>query len=102
MPISVCDHCGGDLAWSWSEAFEKFGFNDGDGQVETETVADVLRNAGFEVVTEGWGLHNIVIVSIRRSGREMIPMDAIRFGYDDPRDYLPKSIVEFLDRELPD
>ena len=102
MPTTQCDTCGHDITWSWSEAFEKFGFNDGDGQVETETVADVLRNAGFEVATEGWGLHNIVIVSIRRSGREIIPMDNIRFGYDDPRNYLPSSIVEFLDRELPD
>ena len=102
MPLTTCDTCGGDAyRWSWTEAFDKFGFNDGDGQVETETVADVLRNAGYETVTEGWGFHNTVIVSIRRDGKDCIPND-ISLGYDDPRGYLPAEIVELLDRRLPD
>lgn len=35
MPLIECDSCGGDLYWRWEEAFDKFGFNDGDGQVKT-------------------------------------------------------------------
>ncbi len=101
MPISICEHCCSEIEWSWTEAFEKFGFDDGDGLVETETVAEVLRDAGYETVTEGWGLHNTVIVSIRRRGRELMPLDDIRLGYDDPRDYLPPEIVALLDLAFP-
>ena len=102
MPVDTCDHCGSDYAWNWSEAFDKFGFNDGDGQMMTEEVADVLRQAGYTVATTGWGLHNTVIDSITHRGRELIDFDNITFGYDEPRVYLPKSVVALLDRELPD
>ncbi len=33
MPITECQNCGGSLHWHWEEAFAKFGFGDGDGQV---------------------------------------------------------------------
>lgn len=103
MPISDCDHCGGDYHWKWEEAFEKFGFMDGDGQVETWNVEAVLAEAGYEVTVEGWGMHNTVITSIKKDGKELIPRDDpnVTFGYDDPRDYLPEDIVSLLDRELP-
>ena len=42
MPVSECDYCGGTLTWDWTEAFEKFGFQDGDGQVETWQVENAL------------------------------------------------------------
>jgi hypothetical protein len=29
-------------------------------------------------------------------------MQRIRFGYDEPRDYLPKKLIRLLDRELPE
>ena len=51
MPIDGSFYCGGRLAGSWSEAFDKFGFNDGDGQVETNQVCDVLEAAGYTVET---------------------------------------------------
>lgn len=35
MPISECDNCGGSYEWQWEEAFNKFGLNNGDGQIET-------------------------------------------------------------------
>ncbi|MEZ5551533.1 MAG: hypothetical protein R3E82_11630 [Pseudomonadales bacterium] len=103
MPICECDNCGGELHWRWEEAFEKFGFMDGDGQVETWQVESVLIDAGCEVVVEGWGLHNTVIISIKQAGKEFIPHDDpnVTFGYDDPRSYLPADIVALLDRELP-
>lgn len=99
MAISQCWMCKADVQWSWEEAFDKFGFMDGDGLVETQTVADVLIDAGFEVVVEEWGMHNTVITHIRKEGVEQIPDTAI-VGYDDPRVYLPKQIVLLLDKEF--
>lgn len=100
MPVTKCPQCGGAYPWSWEDAFEKFGFGDGEGVVMTEAVADVLRTAGYTVSVEPWGIHNVVIDSITKSGVEQIPFQRIRFGYDDPRDYLPKKLVRLLDREL--
>jgi hypothetical protein len=104
MPQSECDYCRGTYDWSWTEAFEKFGFGDGDAQVETWQVEAVLADAGYEVTVQGWGMHNTVITSIRKDGTEFIPQNDpdVRFGYDDPRGYLPSVIVELLDKALPD
>ena len=104
MPVSQCECCGGTCSWSWTEAFEKFGFNDGDGQVETWNVEAVLTESGYDVTVTGWGMHNTVITSIRKDGTEFIPQNDpdVTFGYDDPRGYLPAEIVRLLDQELPD
>ena len=104
MPVTQCRICSGNYQWSWTEAFEKFGFGDGDGQVETYQVVEILVDAGYDVIADDWGLHNTIIVSIKRDGCERIPHDnsSVRFGYDDPRDYLPADIVAVLDRALPD
>lgn len=56
MPVTTCETCGGDYHWQWEEAFDKFGFNDGDGQVETWQVADVLSKAGYECDVQGSGV----------------------------------------------
>lgn len=103
MPESECDNCGGSLNWDWTEAFEKFGFGDGDGQVETCQVEDVLREAGYEVKVQKWGMHNTVIVSIKKDGTEFIPYSnpAYTFGYDDPREFFPVEITDLLDEQLP-
>lgn len=102
--LTFCDHCGTDIVWSWTEAFLKFGFMDGDGLVETWQVEGVLTEAGYEVTVEPWGIHNLVITSIKKAGVELIPHGnpAVTFGYDDPRAYLPQEIVTLLDCELPD
>lgn len=100
MPISHCRYCNSEFRWSWEEAFDKFGFGDGDSNVMTEVVAKVLDGAGYAVETSAWGLHNVVIRSIRKQGVEQIPAQGIRFGYDNPRDYLPQAIIDLLDREL--
>ena len=100
MPISTCHTCGGHYHWDWEDAFDKFGFGDGDGQVETDTVVAVLENAGFSVEANPWGLHNVVITSIKdRDGTELIP-ETVSGGYDAPRSYLPKPIIRLLDRKL--
>jgi hypothetical protein len=80
-------------AYSWTDE------SDGDGQVETATVVAVLRDAGYQVEWHPWGLHNTVIDSINKNGVELIPESA-EVGYDDPRKYLPKSIIRLLDEKL--
>lgn len=99
--ITTCHTCGHAYHWHWEDAFDKFGFDDGDGQVMTDAVANVLRTADYEVDAQPWGLHNIVITSICRSGVEQIPASA-EVGYDDPRTYLPAEIVALLDTKLAD
>ena len=87
------------INWSWEEAFDKFGFGDGDGLVMTDVVVAVLRDAGYCAASEPWGSHNITIFSIEdASGIELIPTD-INLGYDDPRDYLPDAIIKLLDAD---
>lgn len=100
MPNSTCDTCGGHYQWQWEDAFDKFGFGDGDGQRETCTVVTVLEKAGYVVETSEFGLHNEVIDSIKKDGVEQIP-DGTEVGYDDPRQYLPAAIVTLLDEKLP-
>ncbi len=101
MSITTCPTCGEPHSWSWEEAFDKFGFGDGDGIVMTEHVAEALRKRGYTVTTEPWGMHNVTITSIRtKKGKEIIPED-INLGYDAPRDYLPKRIINLLDEAFP-
>ena len=104
MPMSECHYCGGEFAWRWTDAFDKFGFMDGDGQIETWQVEEVLTEAGYEVTVEEWGLHNTVITSIKKQGAEQIPHGNpdYRFGYDDPHHFFPKEIIALLDEKLPD
>lgn len=99
MPISICDNCGSSYLWHWEEAFYKFGFNDGDGQVETWQVESVLSKAGYLVQSHKWGLHNTVITSIQKDGVEYIPSNTSKHnhGYDAPRQYLPEVIIQLLD-----
>ncbi len=102
MSITSCPTCHEPHSWSWEEAFDKFGFGDGDGLVMTEHVAIALRTAGYVVMAEPWGCHNITISSIKtKSGEEQIADDIVD-GYDNPREYLPKAIVELLDQAFPD
>lgn len=100
MPKTTCDTCGHLFHSRWEEAFDKFGFGDGDGQVETPTVAQVLEDAGYIVEHHQWGLHNDVIDSIQKDAVELIPKSAV-IGYDCPRTYLPAAIVTLLDEKLP-
>lgn len=87
------------ITWTWEEAFDKFGFEDGDGIVMTHVVEAVLTDVGYKVTAEPWGMHNVVITSIiALDGTEQIP-DTIILGYDDPRQYLPDFIVKVLDAD---
>ena len=101
MPKTTCQTCFNDYAWRWEDAFDKFGFNDGDGQVMTADVVDVLERAGYRCETGDWLLHNTVISAITKDGSQQIPATA-NVGYDDPRGYLPEDIVRLLDEKLPE
>ena len=102
MSITHCRSCCQATSWSWSEAFDKFGFEDGDGIVMTEHVANAMRKRGYTVTTEPWGCHNVTITSITsKSGKELIP-EHINLGYDDPREFLPKRIIKLLDEAFPE
>lgn len=96
---SICPTCGHNHYWSWEEAFDKFGFGDGDDLIMTEVVADVLRRQGYTVETTLCGFHNAIIIDINRDGVSLIP-DDVTTGYDDPRQYLPEDIVALLDYEF--
>ena len=86
-----------EIYWDWEEAFDKFGFGDGDGLVMTHEVAEVIEELDYEVEYNCLGMHNTVIDSIKKDGKEVIP-ESVQTGYDNPRDYLPKDIVEHLDK----
>ena len=102
MPTEYCEHCGNNYNWKWEEAFKKFGFNDGDTVVHTDDVVQFLTESGYTVASEPWGLHNEIIMSIiNTDGDQMIP-EGTALGYDDPRTYLPKAIVELLDQGFPE
>lgn len=102
MAVSDYDNCEATYHWKWEKAFEKFGFGDGDGQVETYQVEAVLTEAGYEVEVNQWRLHNTVISSIKKDGNELIPFEDCTHGYDDPKDYLPEKIIQLLDKEFPE
>lgn len=102
MSRTTCKNCGAVIKRRWEEAFDKFGYDDGDGQVGTPSVMAALEAAGYRCESHQWGLHNTIIVSIEDAdGTQLIPT-SIKLGYDDPRDYLPVEIVGLLDRALPE
>lgn len=99
MPKSPCPICATLCSWTWEDAFDKFGFGDGEGHVQTARVAAVLEQNGYDVRHQYWGNHNDIIDSIMKDSVEQIPA-SVRVGYDDPRRYLPKRIVRLLDQHL--
>lgn len=99
MAKTTCNNCGVDHHWDWEEAFDKYGFGDGEGLIMTEAVAKVLRDAGYTVVHSPWGIHNDCFNSIEKDGISMIP-EKTNIGFDDPRQYLPREIVQLLDEKL--
>ena len=91
-----------EIYWEWQEAFDKFGFGDGDGLVMTYVVADFIKELGYEVEADGWGMHNTIITEIKKG--DTIVMDenqSYDLGYDDPRGYLPKDFISALDKRFP-
>jgi len=80
MPITKCENCEVQQSWYWEEAFAKFGFGDGDGQVQTWRVETVLREAGYEAFSSEWGPHNTVIQCIFKDDVDLVPHRRINLG----------------------
>ena len=75
------------VLWEWEEAFDKFGFDDGDGMVFTGLVAKYIESLGYETHYDG-GFHNTYFGSIKdKSGKELLSVmpngDEIDIGYRD-------------------
>jgi hypothetical protein len=106
-----------EIEWTWEEAFYKFGFEDGEGWNGTDLICNAIATDFPDLVFEcdGWGCHNYMIFDIKKKDtdesvytmtvvepdgteREVEP----KIGYDSPRRYLPKYLIEFLDREFPE
>jgi len=96
-----CRHCGNK--YHWREAFSKFGFDDGDGDIKTPHIAEALEFASYYVKYSKWFMHNELIYSIKKNGIEYMPVETheYRIGYDDPLDYLPADILNLLEEEFP-
>ena len=53
------------ICWEITDAFSKFGFEDGDGPNFTDEVAAAIEAAGpYRCRTQIWGLHNYGIEAI--------------------------------------
>ncbi|MES9861444.1 MAG: hypothetical protein ABW157_18045 [Candidatus Thiodiazotropha sp. LLP2] len=101
MTKRKCPACGN--SYHWHHAFAKFGYDDGDGKVETPDVAKTLERAGFTVEYSRWPAHNTIITSIRKNEIEYMPVNnsLFRIGYDGPATYLPLHIQNLLNDKLP-
>ena len=114
------------ITWEWEEAFNKFGFGDGDSWNGTHEVEGEIKSLGYECVTDSWGVHNWMILDIKKDGKSILfPEDkehghnlddwlpeiqqrikdrgATRtdiepLGYEPARNYLPNDIIEHLDK----
>lgn len=88
-----------ETIWYWDEAFNKFGFGDGDGLNFTDDVAMFIHRLGYECVCETWGMHNYMIMDIKKDGISIIPED-VNVGYDDPKCWMHKDLYEALEKEF--
>ena len=86
-----------NIQWEISEAFDKFGFDDGNGPNFTEVVKDAIEAAGsYECDVESFDAHNYMIFEIVEAvpGGEVI---AKFDGYELPEwDTLPEPIQNAL------
>ena len=92
-----------EIEWDWEEAFDKFGFGDGDGWNGTEIVADFIESLGYGVVCDQWGIHNYMIMDLTVwCGPIYISIlpDHISRGYDNPHGYLPRDLVQQLETKF--
>ena len=116
------------IEWTWEEAFDKFGFDDGDGWNGTHLVVDAIESLGYECDTDSWGCHNYMIFDIKKDGKSILfPEDNVigsrlddwlpeveqrikdrsatrkdvgPIGYEQPCLYLPDDIINHLDKEF--
>jgi hypothetical protein len=93
---------------NWTDAFNKFGYGDGDDTVYTPEVVSFIESQGYSVEYQEWGCHNTVIIGLARETTpgtfEDIWLEAgdvgYQVGYDDPRPHLPADLVAALDTKF--
>jgi hypothetical protein len=85
-----------EIEWEWEEAFDKFGFGDGDGWNGTDIVADFIESLGYNAERDYWGIHNYMIFDIKLKDESIYTKDVDK-GYDNPHDYLPRNLVRELE-----
>ena len=111
------------ISWEWEEAFSKFGFGDGDSWNGTGEVEGEIESLGYEVECDSWGIHNYMIMDIKKDGKSILFIDEENrnlddwlpevversgntqiepLGYAEPRVYLPDDIIEHLDKVFTD
>ena len=86
-----------NIQWEIVEAFDKFGFDEGNGHNFTETVKDAIEAAGpYECIPVSYGSHNYAIGAIVETtpgGQDIAEFD----GYELPEwDTLPEPIQDAL------
>ena len=92
-----------EIEWDWEEAFDKFGFGDGDGWNGTDIIADHIESLGYGVVCDQWGIHNYMIMDLTVwCGPILISIipEHISRGYDDPHGYLPRDLIQQLETKF--
>ena len=83
------------ITWDWQEAFDKFGFGDGDSWNGTDIVENFLNDRGWEVNSGSWGIHNYMIFSLKK-GDQKYSFD----GYENPEEVLPEELVDALNKKF--
>tara|TARA_Y100000588_G_scaffold9751_1_gene10874 strand:- start:22103 stop:22606 length:504 start_codon:yes stop_codon:yes gene_type:complete len=100
VEINFCRTCGQTIDSrkhiNWTEAFCKFGYGDGDGEVFTPEIVEHIEKLGLICECSG-SMHNTIIDSIKdKDGKELIG-ESVETGYDCPRVYLPSFLIKHLD-----
>ena len=83
--------------WDWTEAFQKYGFGDGEDTVHTQEVVEFLESLGYQCEPVG-GMHNYFMYNLERGDTEWHPPDD--FDHN-PREWLPPDLVALLDAKFP-
>ncbi len=91
------------LTWTWEEAFQKFGFNDGNNS-QTFRVQKVLEAAGYGCDEASGGWHNNVICGLSKEMGAVWAEETCEDVDDDAklRASLPPEVVALLDTAFPD
>ena len=94
----LCENC--EYEPSLEDAFSKFGHNDGGSCSHiTDEVKNIIEGLGYEVKVDSWGMHNYLILEIKRGDEVVYPIDGYHIGGYDERHYsavLPNDINEEL------
>lgn len=86
------------IEWQWEEAFDKFGFGDGDRWNGTHEVVGEIESLGYECETEHWGCHNYMIFDIKKDGKSILFPERNDTGVD-LDDWLPEVEQRIKDRD---